>query len=64
MARLIGKFKSKYCPFASQLANIFQGRIEAPSRLFSLYSMRPRKIFALLHDPEEDAFIGICLGVC
>ena len=45
------------------LANIFRGRIEyeliyslrgakhrfAPRRLFSSYSMRPRKIFALLH---------------
>ena len=28
-------------------------RCEAPSRLFSSYSMRPRKIFALLHGPEE-----------
>ena len=56
------------------LANIFQGRNkyelmystrwEAPSRLFSSYSMRPRKIFALFILPEEDTFIGICLGVC
>ena len=25
---------------------------------------RYRKIFALLHGPEEDTFIDICLGVC
>ena len=26
--------------------------------------MRPRKIFALLYSPEEDIFMGICLGAC
>ena len=43
------------------LANIFQGRIEyeLKNKLFSSYSMRPRKIFALLHGPEEDTFISI-----
>ena len=37
-------------------------RSEAPSRLFSSYSMRARKIFALLDGPEEDTFIDICFG--
>ena len=37
------------------LANIFQGRIEAQSRLFSSYSMRPRKIFALFYDSTKDS---------
>ena len=36
----------------------------APRRLFSSYSMRSRKILALLDGPEEGTFIGICFGVC
>ena len=43
------------------LANIFQGEIEYELiyRLFNLYSMKQRKIFASLHGSTKDNFVSI-----
>ena len=56
---------SKYLLRSNRIwTDIYSTRCEAPSRLFSSYSMRLRKIFALSDGPEEDTFMSISLGVC